>query len=66
MSRKFAIADNVPATIQYITAGKRYEIHNASGLSFLIEDDEGDLIQCTWSNCSYLDGGNWICVGDES
>ena len=56
----FAVADEVPASVGYLTAGKQYEVLPTSdNTAFLIVGDAGFKSYCLWEGCAHLDGGNW-------
>lgn len=58
----YAVADVVPAEIDYLTAGKMYPVRWEDKETFSIVDDEGktdDARVCRWEKCCHLFGGNW-------
>lgn len=58
----YAVADEVPRDIDYLTAGKRYLVRWEDKENFSIIDDENnkdDARVCRWVACSHLSGGSW-------
>jgi hypothetical protein len=62
--KTYAIPEKVPDDIDYLTAGKRYEVTEILGGLFAITDDDGDRIDCQWEGSAHLNGGNWTRVDD--
>ena len=63
----YAVADVVPDSCDYITAGKEYEvISDQNYYSFMIVNDDGQISSCLWRGCRHLKGGNWRRIKRDS
>ena len=62
MKRVYAVAESVPDSTPYLTAGKRYVADEDGPRAFYITDDEGDTILCGWKFCANLEGGDWTRI----
>ena len=62
-SRVYAVADEVPCDVGYLTAGKRYKVLSEEGPGFEIRQDTGIHAYCLWAHCAHLDGGDWRRIG---
>lgn len=58
-TKVYAVAEKVPAYVDYLTAGKLYEVSDADDNRFNLQTDEGGLNFCLWTKCAHLNGGNW-------
>lgn len=61
--------NKVPGEIGYLTENKTYHVKSCDRKSngqiyFVIEDDEGDEINCMMQGCPHLRGGNWEVVSE--
>lgn len=57
--------DQVPADCDYLTAGKLYDVAFYADLyheTFMMLDDDGDDIFCSFQDCAFLNGGDWEIV----
>lgn len=62
-AKMVAVAERIPETVDYLTAGKRYPLEDLSeeGVrSGSITDDEGDRAYILEKGCAHLDGGSWV------
>lgn len=71
MKKLYAVADEVPEDVDYLTAGKEYEIiseanrraHRCRAFEFL--DDTGARLVAMELDCPHLNGGNWRIIERE-
>lgn len=65
MKKLYAVADEVPEDVDYLTAGKEYEVTDQGDLGFYIVCDDGESAYALFVGCPHLNGGNWRIIERE-